>query len=101
MSAVRPDKQKVIDEVWDDDRILSFLDKGQFGSEPDQDFGCLLHAYRSMRADDFVRFLAAFKAAGRNLNATSRSGETLLELIADHAQSEEFRAALRAAGAAA
>lgn len=98
---MRPDKQKVIDEVWDDERIHSFLTKSAFGSETDPDFSCLLHAYRSMRAEDFARFLTVFKAAGRDVNATGRDGYTLLALIADHAQSEPFRTSLKAAGASA
>ena len=30
---MRADKQKVVDEVWDDERIRSFLDKGPMGNE--------------------------------------------------------------------
>lgn len=98
-SFVRPDKKKVIDEVWDDARVESFLAKGAFGAEDNVDFSALLHAYRSMRADDFERFLKAFVASGRDVNARSRKGETLLSIIASHRLSAPFRKALLACGA--
>ena len=53
---MRADKIKVIDEVWDDARIDSFLDKEPLGDEP-ADFSKLLNAYRSMRVEDFGIFL--------------------------------------------
>lgn len=96
---MRPDKKKVIDEVWDDDRIEGFLHKGPFGAETNLDFSVLLHAYRSMRAEDFGRFIDRFSAAGRDLNARNRRGETLLAAIAGHQQSAEFRTILTSAGA--
>ncbi|MEM1432885.1 MAG: PA4642 family protein [Pseudomonadota bacterium] len=96
---MRPDKKKVIDEVWEDARVESFLTKGAFGAEDNVDFSALLHAYRSMRVDDFERFLAAFVAAGRDVNACNRKGETLLGVIAGHRRSAAFRKALMACGA--
>ena len=96
---MRPDKQKVIDEVWDDARIESFLHKQPMGDEPSVDYSALLHAYRSMRASDFERFLALFVAAGRDVNARSRAGSTLLDTIADHRHAGPFRALLEAHGA--
>jgi hypothetical protein len=97
--SVRPDKKKVVDEVWDDARVESFLAKGPFGAEDNVDFSALLHAYRSMRAEDFERFLTAFVAAGRDVNARNRAGMTLLGVIASHRRSASFRKALMACGA--
>ena len=68
---MRPDKQKVIDEVWDDERIESFLGKSPMGDEQNVDFSVLLNAYRSMRPADFARFIDRFAATGRDLNAKS------------------------------
>ena len=66
---MRKDKQKVLDEVWDDDRVRGFLTKSvpvQSGQPlpGDADFYVLRHAYQSMRPDDFERFLDYFTAAG-------------------------------------
>lgn len=88
---MRPDKQKVVDEVWDDARIRGFLDKGPLGPGIDADFSALLYAYRSMRPEDFRVFIDQFQRAGRNLDARGEAGETLRELIADHRRAEPFR----------
>jgi hypothetical protein len=92
---MRPDKVKVIDEVWDDERINSFLTKEPLGNEP-QDFSRLLHAYRSMRLEDFRIFLDRFKAHGGDVQATNSAGETLMDIVKDHRQSADFLTLLRA-----
>ena len=97
---MRPDKQKVIDEVWDDERIESFLSKTPMGDEQNLDYSTLLNAYRSMRPGDFERFVERFTALDRDLNATSNDGQTLLSLIAEHRHSEPFREILLKHGAA-
>lgn len=94
---MRPDKQKVIDERWDEARIASFLDKAPLGDEG-PDYSALLHAYRSMRPEDFARFIELFRTAGRDLTARGRDGLTLREHIAGHARSQAFRDILQAAG---
>jgi hypothetical protein len=96
--AVRPDKQKVVDEVWDEARIESFLHKPPLGDE-DPEFSVLLHAYRSMRPDDFQRFITLFKQAGRDVGARSHAGQSLLDVLAHHRHAEPFRQILTAAGA--
>ena len=96
---MRPDKAKVVDEVWDDARIRSFLDKAPMGDEANEDFSVLLYAYRSMRPDDFAAFIALFCAAGRDLKARSNAGHTLLETIADHRKAQPFREILEQAAA--
>lgn len=96
---MRTDKAKVVDEVWDDERIRSFLNKAPLAAGLDPDHSALLHAYRSMRPDDFRAFIGHFQAAGRNLEAKNDAGETLLEVIAGHRKAGPFQAALRDAGA--
>ena len=98
---MRPDKQKVIDEVWDDERIEGFLHKTPMGDEKNRDFSALLNAYRSMRPADFERFVARFKALDRDLNATSNDGQTLLQLISTHRHGADFREILLRHGATA
>lgn len=93
---MRPDKQQIINEVWDDARIRSFLDKAPLGADEDPDYSALLYAYRSMRPDDFRLFVDLFIAAGRNLDARGRLGLTLLETIADHRHGAPFREILQA-----
>lgn len=95
---MRPDKQKVVDEVWDDARVESFLHKPPLGDE-NSDYSVLLHAYRSMRPEDFERFVRRYVAAGRDLGARSRQGETLRETITPHRHAEPFLRILDAAGA--
>ncbi|NKB97803.1 MAG: hypothetical protein GKR90_04795 [Pseudomonadales bacterium] len=93
---MRADKAKVVDEVWDDARIESFLNKEPMGETPG-DHSKLLYAYRSMRPEDFVRFLTRFKTAGGDIDARNEHGETLLDIIADHAKSGPFQAILSGA----
>ncbi len=96
---MRADKQKVVDEVWEDERIRSFLRKAPLAAGLDADYSALLHAYRSMRPDDFRTFIGYFQAAGRNLKAENDDGETLLEVIANHRRAGPFRKILCDAGA--
>ena len=91
---MRPDKAKVVDEVWDDERIEGFLSKAPMGEET-ADFSTLLNAYRSMRLDDFSRFIDKFKAQGGDVGATGRDGRTLAQVIANHQQSADFLALLK------
>ena len=94
---MRPDKQKVVDEVWDDARIRGFLDKAPLGEGVDPDFSALLYAYRSMRPEHFGVFVDWFVAAGRKLDARGETGETLAELIATHRHARPFQRILRQA----
>ena len=86
---MRADKAKVVDEIWDDERIESFLTKGPMGDTSD-DHSKLLHAYRSMRVDDFQRFIDKFRAVGGDTNATDATGRSLKEVIASHSKSQPF-----------
>jgi hypothetical protein len=98
--AMRPDKKQIVDEVWDEARIRGFLDKAPLGAGEDPDYSALLYAYRSMRPEDFALFVEFFVAAGRNLHARGRNGQTLLETIAPHRHGAPFRAILEARTAA-
>ena len=95
---MRPDKQKVINELWDQERIRSFLDKAPLGDGEDPDYSAVLYAYRSMRPEDFARFIDMFVAAGRNPHARNVHGETVLETIAGHRHAGPFRETLAASG---
>lgn len=83
-----PSQPQVTDEVWDDERVQSFLELEPYGENAD--FHVLLKAYRGMRPDDFARFLRFFSEAGRQLDATDQRGRTLWSIIEAHHQGAEF-----------
>jgi hypothetical protein len=87
---MRPDKAKVVDEIWDEARIDSFLDKKAMGDES-AEFSTLLNAYRSMRAADFARFIEKFKAQGGSVDAKDKDGRTLAQVIAKHEKATPFK----------
>lgn len=96
----RPDKAKVIDEVWTDERIRSFLNTRrptQLGENVvgDPDYYVLLRAYQAMRIHDFERFLSFFELEGGDLSAKGPKGETLHEYVSNHRKSGPFVQALR------
>lgn len=95
--AERKDKKKVIGEPMTDEQVRVFLD-GEPENGVDADFHVLLRAYRSLRIEDFERFLAFFSAQGRNLSATDPDGRTLAQIIAGHGSSGPFLKALEKAG---
>ena len=84
-----PSQPQVTDEVWDDDRVKSFLALETPGTES-ADFQILLTAYRGMRPDDFTRFLRFFVEAGRDLDVQDKKGRTLWQIISNHRQGAEF-----------
>jgi hypothetical protein len=97
---MKKDKEKVIDEVWTEDHVRSFLQvRAHDGS--DTDFHMLLKAYQSMRASDFELFLQFFIGDGRNINATGRDGRSVLQIVNEHRHGTEYAEILRGAGASA
>lgn len=95
---MRKDKEKVLDEVWTEDHVKSFLNvRPHDGS--DENFHMLLKAYQSMRASDFELFLSFFCAENRDVNATGVDGRTVLEIVSTHRHGVEYADMLRGAGA--
>ncbi len=96
--SLKKDKQKVLGEVFDDERIKTFLD---FPAPEgvDRDYHLLEKAYRGMIADNFATFVSFFVEAGHNINATNPEGKTFLQVISDHRQGEAYIEVLKAAGA--
>jgi hypothetical protein len=95
---MKKDKQKVLDEVWTEDHIKSFLNVRPHDGT-DEDFHMLLKAYQSMRASDFELFVGFFTAQGRSVNATDKQGRTVLAIISNHRHGADYAAILKAAGA--
>ena len=89
MSVQKKDKEKVLDDVWTEEHIQSFLNI-QPPAGIDQDFHALHTAYKSMRLDDFEIFLGFFTAAGRNTHAKNPYGETALDIIKQHRRGADY-----------
>jgi len=96
---MRPDKKTITDEVWDDERIRSFLSPRSAQGLDDPDFGLLLNAYRGMRPDDFVRFVRFYRDGQHDLNPKNEAGQSFIEFIQPHRHSKLFIEILIAAGA--
>lgn len=96
--ALKKDKQKVLGEVFDDERIKTFLNYEAYG-DTNPSFHLLEKAYRGMKADNFTTFLGFFKNAGHDINATNADGESFLSITQQHRQSEDYVTALKAHGA--
>lgn len=96
--ALKKDKQKVLGEVFDDERIKTFLDYEAYG-DTNASFHLLEKAYRGMKADNFDTFLGFFKEAGHDINAQNADGESFLTIVTQHRQGDEYAAALKAHGA--
>ena len=95
----RPDKQKIVDEVWDDDRVRSFLNTSvpRQSGEPlpgDRDYYILLRAYQAMRIHDFERFLSFFVAEGGDLHCENGKGQTISEYLKTHRKATPFLEAI-------
>ena len=86
---MRPDKAKVINEIWDDARIAEFLHKAPLGQET-AEHSKLLYAYRSMRPEDFERFVTAYVAQGGDVHAPNTAGQSLAEVISAHKKAAPF-----------
>ncbi len=96
---MKKDKQKVLDEVWTEDHVKSFLDvRPHDGSN--EDFHMLLKAYQSMRASDFELFVGFFGKQGRDVNATGQDGRSVLQIVSEHRHGADYAGILKAAGAA-
>ena len=83
-----PSQPQVTDEVWDDDRVKSFLEIEAYDGAAD--FQILMRAYRGMRPTDFERFIPFFVDANHDLDATDDQGRTLWSIIERHRQGADF-----------
>jgi len=88
----------VRDEWWSDERVQSFLAL-ETSQDEAADFHILQKAYRGMVPDAFARFIIYFAEAGRNINEPNMHGETILKIVSEHLNSEEYLKILQDAGA--
>lgn len=96
--ALKKDKEKVLDEVWTQERVKDFLNVKP-AEDVEADFHVLLKAYQSMRLENFEEFVGFFVAEGRNINAKGPDGLTVLAIISEHRISTEYANILKANGA--
>ena len=96
--ALKKDKQKVLGEVFDDERVKGFLqieDRQGINS----DFLRLERAYRGMNIDNFTTFVKFFVEQGCDLNAANENGKTFLQIISQHRHAQDYIDSLKSAGA--
>ncbi|AJQ93557.1 PA4642 family protein [Gynuella sunshinyii] len=91
---MKKDKQRVESEEWDATRFEVFFSLKSH-DETDRDFVILEKAYRSMPVPLFEQFLEIFVDRNHNLQAKNKAGQTMLEIIAKHAQSTEYLQAIQ------
>jgi hypothetical protein len=96
--ALKKDKQKVLGEVFDDERIKTFLQL-EAPEGVNTDFHLLEKAYRGMKVENFDTFLNFFLEAGHDINAQNPSGDNLLATISKHRHSDEHVVVLKKHGA--
>ena len=89
----KKDKQKVLDEVWTDDRVKSFLEL-RAPAGIDADYHALYNAYKNMRLENFEQFLAFYKETGRDFSVSDANGKALIDLIKEHKKSAAYADAL-------
>lgn len=96
--ALKKDKQKVLGEVFDDERVKSFLVM-EAREGLSLDYALLERAYRGMKADNFATFVQFFIDAGHDINATNSQGQTFLHTINNQRLANDYIESLKARGA--
>ncbi|MRI32246.1 hypothetical protein EOPP23_04465 [Endozoicomonas sp. OPT23] len=95
---MKKDKQKVIGEVLGDERIKEYLSL-QAPAGENQALHVLTRAYRSLRAEDFERFLGFYVESGQDLNPVTAEGSSFLSTLEQQRHATPYIQALRNAGA--
>lgn len=95
--SLKKDKQKVLGEFFDDERIKTFLNQQPYG-DMNADFHMLEKAYRGMNVENFETFVKFFQEDGRDINSTNSSSKTLLQIVNEHRLGDEYAAVLKKAG---
>jgi len=85
----RKDKEKVLDEVLDENSIRSFLTI----PPPDgvnADFHVLEKAYRGLTTPYFATFVEFFVKAGHDINARNPESQSLLDIVKNHRMGDSY-----------
>lgn len=86
---MKKDKQKVIGETFDTEKLKSFLELKPLDDTP-EDFHVLLKAYRGLPPDGFRDFLDVFEKTGRDLRVSNTQGVTFLDYISENLNQQEY-----------
>lgn len=93
---MRKDKKQVIGEEMGDEPIKLFLSVEPADATPPA-LHKLIKAYRSLRIDDFERFLGFFVEAGYDLSAQDAQGHDFIALVQNQRLAEPYIEAIKAA----
>ncbi len=96
--SLKKDKQKVLGEVFDDERIRTFFNYTA-PAGVNADYHLLEKAYRGMKAENFATFIQFFSEGQHDINAANPAGKTFLQEISTHRQAESYVEILKSAGA--
>ena len=95
---LKKDKQKVIGETLDEDKLKAFLEYQPYEDE-NTDFHILTKAYRGLPSHEFERFLSYYQQSGRELNPTNSEGRSFIDVISQNESQQEYVELLKRAGA--
>ncbi|WP_422134794.1 MULTISPECIES: PA4642 family protein [unclassified Endozoicomonas] len=95
---MKKDKQKVIGEVLNDERIKELLTL-QAPAGEDRALHILTRAYRALRVEDFERFLHFYSETSLEINPVTPEGGTFLSLLETHHHAAPYAQALKNFGA--
>ena len=87
--AILKDKEKILGEVFNDERIKTF-----FNYHPPKnvnpDFHLLEKAYRGMNIDNFDTFVGFFLEKGYNINAKNAAGKSFTTIVNQHRHGKPY-----------
>ncbi len=86
---MKKDKVRQENVELDNTALKVFLDQKAYDGT-DNDYAILERAYRSLTAELFAEFLQIFKSEGHNLEAKNLEGQTIKDVISEHAASAEY-----------
>ncbi|MAD58481.1 MAG: hypothetical protein CMK44_07915 [Porticoccus sp.] len=95
--AILKDKEKVLGEVFDDERIKTFLNFLP-PKNINQDFHLLEKAYRGMNIENFETFIKFFLEDGRDINAHNPSGKSFTAIVNEHIKGKSYAAIMQRYG---
>lgn len=85
----KKDKKIVENERRTDEQLRVFLDVLP-PAGVNADFHVLHSAYKSMKPDEFERFVGFFREAGKDIEAKNTDGETVRDMIKTHRHGDEY-----------
>ena len=95
--ALLKDKQKVLGEVFDEERIKTFLDFTP-PKKINPDFHLLEKAYRGMNVDNFDTFISFFLGKGYDINSKNPEGKSFSAIIKEHHHGKPYSTVLKKYG---